>query len=100
MLEAYACGILVLSTNVGNAKDAAHPAAHGLILDSDTPENFIHKISYWKNRTDGLREIGLRCRSHIESGWRIEHAMSRWKGRHNEVKRRYLKKMEKEPHSN
>lgn len=77
-LEAYACGVPVLSTNVGNVKNAAHPNAYALILDSDDPDDFIRSIRHWLNHSVELQEIGRQCRRQIESGWSIEHAMSRW----------------------
>lgn len=77
-LEAFACGIPVLGTNVGNVKAAAHPDAQGLILDSDDPEDFINVIDHWRGRRHELHNIGQQCRHYIESFWTIDHVMERW----------------------
>lgn len=77
-LEAYACGVPVLGTNVGNIKAAAHPDAHGLILDSDNPEDFINIIYQWMGQQRKLADIGQQCRRYIESYWTIEQVIERW----------------------
>ncbi|MGG3308206.1 glycosyltransferase [Paenibacillus lautus] len=77
-LEAYACGIPALGTDVGNAKAAAHPDAHGLILDSDNPEDFINLIDHWMGQRQKLQDNGQQCRRLIESFWTIEKVIDRW----------------------
>ncbi|WP_127590127.1 glycosyltransferase family 4 protein [Paenibacillus lautus] len=77
-LEAYACGVPVLGTHVGNVKAAAHPEAHGLILDSDIPEDFITLIHSWIGQKRKLNDIGAQCRHYIESFWTVEQGIGRW----------------------
>ncbi|KOP68048.1 glycosyl transferase family 1 [Bacillus sp. FJAT-18019] len=77
-LEAYACGVPVLSTHVGNVKAASHPDAHGLILDSDNPADFINVIHQWMGQQCKLSDIGQQCRRHIEAFWTIEQVIDRW----------------------
>lgn len=77
-LEAYACGVPVLGTNVGNVKAASHPDAYDLILDSDNPEDFIASIRQWIGQRHTLAAIGQKCRYHIESCWTMDQVMPRW----------------------
>ncbi|RCX16955.1 glycosyltransferase involved in cell wall biosynthesis [Fontibacillus phaseoli] len=79
-LEAYACGKPVLSTDVGYVKEAAHPDAHGLILRSDDPVDYMNVINFYKDksRRQNLQELGFKCRERIEANWTIENAVGRW----------------------
>ena len=77
-LEAYACGIPVLSTNVGYVKEAAPPEARHLILDSDDPARFIRMIDEISTQKEMLTEIGRKCRANIEAFWTVNHAVKSW----------------------
>ncbi|MEX3616839.1 glycosyltransferase family 4 protein [Paenibacillus glucanolyticus] len=77
-LEAYACGVPVLGTHVGNIKAAAHPDAYGLILDSDNPEDFITSIHQWIGQKHELAGMGQKCRRHIESFWTMDQVIPLW----------------------
>lgn len=77
-LEAYASGVPVLSTDVGNVKSAAHPAAHHLVLDSDEPKPFIDAIHAALECRASLRSLGLQCRAWIEKEWSLEEGIARW----------------------
>lgn len=77
-LEAYACGVPVLGTHVGNVKAAAHPEAHGLILESDNPADYIALIHYWIEQQSKLSKIGQQCRRQIEAFWTVEQVIERW----------------------
>ncbi|MCQ6559715.1 glycosyltransferase family 4 protein [Paenibacillus mendelii] len=77
-LEAYSCGIPVLSTNVGYIKTVAHEKARSLILDTDQPKHFIEKIDYLVKNRDAYLEIKKGCRRNIRHNWTVEKAMDDW----------------------
>ncbi|WP_410769035.1 glycosyltransferase family 4 protein [Fontibacillus sp. BL9] len=79
-LEAFACGKPVLSTDVGYVREAAHRDAHGLILRSDDPVDFMNVINFYKekDRRPDLQELGFKCRETIQAHWTIEKAAGRW----------------------
>src|SRR5699024_11492238 len=49
-MEAYACGIPILGTNIGIIKNCAPPNAKHLILNSNNPREFISKINNLKSK--------------------------------------------------
>ncbi|MFD0710683.1 glycosyltransferase family 4 protein [Paenibacillus sp. GCM10027626] len=77
-LEAYACGVPVLSTNVGYVKTVAHEKARSLILDTDKPKHFIEKIDYLVKNREAYFEIKKGCRENISNNWTVNRAMGDW----------------------
>lgn len=77
-LEAYSCGTPVLSTNIGYVKEVASSDSKFLILDSDTPNDFIQKVNYLIDNRESLYEVGNNCRKNIEANWTIENNIRHW----------------------
>lgn len=77
-LEAYSCGVPVLSTNVGFIKTVAHEKARSLILDTDLPQPFIGKINFLLKNRDIYLEIKKGCRENICNHWSVDNAMGDW----------------------
>ncbi|WP_256759905.1 glycosyltransferase family 4 protein [Cohnella sp. WQ 127256] len=77
-LEAYSCGVPVLSTNVGYVKTIVHEQARSLILDTDKPKKFIKKIDDLVNNRDAYLEIKKGCRGNACDNWSVDKAMSEW----------------------
>ncbi|MDQ0300698.1 glycosyltransferase involved in cell wall biosynthesis [Salibacterium salarium] len=77
-LEANACGIPVLSTNVGYVQKITDPAGKFLILNSDRPNDFIKKIKFLEENRDVLQKLKRRARENIMSHWTIEKTISDW----------------------
>ncbi|MDQ0255361.1 glycosyltransferase involved in cell wall biosynthesis [Evansella vedderi] len=77
-MEAYSCGIPVLSTNVGYVKTAASPEAQSLILNSDNPKEFIEKITFLLSNRQQLKELGIGARENILKSWTVEKTINDW----------------------
>lgn len=77
-MEAYACGIPVLGTNIGIIKDWASPNAKTLILNSDDPRKFINKINQLKSNQKLHQTLKKEIRKNIENNWTIEHNIEDW----------------------
>jgi glycosyltransferase involved in cell wall biosynthesis len=77
-LEAYSCGVPVLSTNVGYIKTVVHKKARSLILDTDHPQYFIEKIDDLVKNRDAYLEIKKDCRDNVCNNWTVNKAMGDW----------------------
>ncbi|WP_416149889.1 glycosyltransferase family 4 protein [Salipaludibacillus sp. HK11] len=77
-MEAYSCGVPVLSTNVGYVKKSASTEAKQLILDSDKPNDFIAKINSLNDNHSLLKDIGKSSRENIKKYWTIEKTINDW----------------------
>ncbi|RSL28966.1 glycosyltransferase family 1 protein [Salibacterium salarium] len=77
-LEANACGVPVLSTNVGFVKKITSPNGKFLILDSDRPDDFIKKIKFLKENHDVLQKLKREARENIISHWTVEKTIDDW----------------------
>ena len=77
-MEAYSCGVPVLSTNVGYVKTVAHDEAKSLILDSDDPKDFIDKIRMLQNDRSQLRRLKDASRRNILERWTVEVTIGDW----------------------
>ncbi|WP_416149883.1 glycosyltransferase [Salipaludibacillus sp. HK11] len=77
-LEAYACGIPVLSTNVGYVKEVASPLGKQFILNSIQPEDFIKKINELKKDQELLKKLKKETRKNIITNWSVEERIDDW----------------------
>ena len=77
-LEANACGVPVLSTNIGYVKEVTPLESRHLILDSNDPKDFIVKINQLSNDKEKLRNLGLLGRKHVEEHFSIEATIGDW----------------------
>ncbi|RSL29031.1 glycosyltransferase family 1 protein [Salibacterium salarium] len=77
-LEANACGVPVLSTNVGYVKKITSPNGKFLILDSAQPNDFIKKIKFLKENRDLLQKLKREARENIMSHWTVEKTINEW----------------------
>ncbi|BAC14052.1 glycosyltransferase family 4 protein [Oceanobacillus iheyensis] len=77
-MEAYACGVPVLGTNIGIIKDWASPNAKSFILNSDDPRKFIYKINQLKSNPKLHQTLKKEIRKNIENNWTIKQNIDGW----------------------
>lgn len=77
-IEASACGIPVLSTNIGYVKDIIPPDAHHLILNNNDPNCFINKINELSVNRDGLKCLGMNIHKHINNNFPLNQTIQDW----------------------
>jgi|SRR5690625_657169 len=76
-MEAYACGIPILGTNIGIIKNCAPPNAKHLILNSNNPREFISKINNLKSKKFS-QTLKNEIRKSMENHWSIQHNINDW----------------------
>lgn len=77
-LEAYACGIPVISTNVGYVKTVADAKSKSLVLDSDDPQDFVQKINYLISNPQQYYDIKKGIRQNILNNWTVDKTIDDW----------------------
>ncbi|MBT2729621.1 glycosyltransferase [Bacillus sp. ISL-75] len=77
-LEAYACGIPVLSSNIGYVMDVTHPEAQSFIIDSNDPRDFISKINEIIKTRSTLKEVGNTCCQYVNENFSIKNTIHDW----------------------
>ncbi|MFE3898712.1 MULTISPECIES: glycosyltransferase [Priestia] len=78
VLEAYACGIPVLSTNIGYVKDVTPSDTHHLILNTNDPNCFINKINELLESRNELKDIGKKVRKYVNDTFSLDKAIQDW----------------------
>ncbi len=67
LLEAFSCGIPVVTTNCGGPAELVRHGREGLILDSDQPERIAEELEgFWK-RPGALESAGRQARERLAS---------------------------------
>jgi len=77
-MEAYACGVPILGTNIGVIKECASPNAKHLILNSNDPKIFIKKINALKSNKKNSQALKKELRKNMEDNWAIKHNINDW----------------------
>lgn len=77
-LEAYACGVPVISTNIGYVKEVAPPVAKHLVLDSADPAAYVKAITHFLDQKDELLEYGKEGSRHVLENYSIEKTVPEW----------------------
>ncbi|WP_081356502.1 glycosyltransferase [Priestia aryabhattai] len=78
VLEAYACGVPVLSTNIGYVKDVTPFDIHHLILNTNDPNCFIDKINELLGAKNELKDIGKKVRKYVNENFSLNQAIQDW----------------------
>ncbi len=67
LLEAFSCGIPVVTTNCGGPVELVRHEREGLILDSDQPERIAEEVKGFCERPGILESAGRQARQRLES---------------------------------
>lgn len=86
IFEASACGIPVISTNVGCAPELITNEVNGYLIDFyknkdealDRVDQFVDKIVYLKNNRDLCKIMGENNRKEIEKAWTWKERSKQW----------------------
>ncbi|WLR54786.1 glycosyltransferase family 4 protein [Mesobacillus subterraneus] len=77
-LEAYGCGVPVISTNVGYVKEVAPSSAKHLVLDSTDPAEYIKVITHLLDQRDELLKYGKEGSQSVLNNYSIEKTVPEW----------------------
>ncbi|MBU9713319.1 glycosyltransferase family 4 protein [Evansella tamaricis] len=77
-LEAAACGVPAISTNVGIMKDLAGVNEDFLLVKGANKREFIRKIKYLEKNRDLLFKLQKQARATIMSHWTVEKTIDSW----------------------
>lgn len=77
VLEALACGIPVISTNVGGCEEIIKNGKNGFLVDRNV-EDFKKKIIYFQNKPQEIYNMGKNARQIIEKNWSWKIRVDDW----------------------
>ncbi|MGY4690683.1 glycosyltransferase family 4 protein [Salibacterium sp. K-3] len=77
-MEANACGVPVLSTNVGYVKKITPPRGKPFVLDSHHPKDFINKIRWLEQHPQTLAAMKQDAARNILEHWTVEQTINDW----------------------
>jgi len=77
ILEASACGVPVLTTDVGIVPELIENNVNGFIVDRNR-DAFVNKLKYIVNNRDCLPEIGRAARLKMENEFNWKHLIFQW----------------------
>lgn len=69
LLEAGACGIPVITTRVGIARELIHHKVNGFLLDTCSLDEVIHGLSYVKENYEEAQSWGKELREEVLKSW-------------------------------
>jgi len=72
VLEAYACGVPVIVSNVGGLKDLVINGKTGLLVNVDDVDQLTSAIHFLLNNGEETRRMGLRGKQLVKSNFSIE----------------------------
>lgn len=77
VLEASACGVPVLTTDVGMVPELIENNVNGFIVDRNR-DAFVKKLEYIVNNRDRLPEMGRAARRKMENEFNWKHLIFQW----------------------
>ena len=78
LLEAMACGTLVLATPVGAIPDVIVDGRTGFIMEDNSPDCIAKNVTRVLNSSDS-EQVAENGRRFVEEHFTFEHAVARWK---------------------
>lgn len=77
-MEAYACGVPIIGSNIGIMKECASPNAKALLFNANDPRKFIKEIELLKSNKEKLQALKIEIRKQMENNWTIKHNINDW----------------------
>lgn len=88
-LEAMACGVPVISNNIGNMPEIIKNGVNGFIVKKDI-NSYVNKIKWCKNNREQLIQMGKNARQIlIEEGWSWENQAENYRKMFRDMIQKY-----------
>lgn len=88
-LEAMACGLPVVTTDVGDNKKWIKDGDNGFLIPTKNPSRLAERVIYLLKNLDIRGEIGVANRKAVEENFSYENEMSKMEELYKELVRRY-----------
>jgi glycosyltransferase involved in cell wall biosynthesis len=75
LLEVYACGKLIVASNVGGLKELIVDGETGLLFEAGDFKQMAEKMIYLLNNDDKAVEIGMKARGLVEERYSIDRVV-------------------------
>ena len=74
ILEAMACGLPIISTDVGSLRELVQDGVNGYLVPRDDPKAIIDRVAYLVNRRERVIEMGAAARLSAERTFNAERS--------------------------
>ncbi|MFW5888114.1 MAG: glycosyltransferase [Patescibacteria group bacterium] len=78
ILEAMACGLPVVATNVGGTAEIVEDGRQGLLMDSQSPEQITEKVTYLLNNDEKKDKFRKEARIKIKNNFTLEEMVKNY----------------------
>lgn len=72
ILEAMACGLPVIATNVGSLAELVQDGVNGFLVPTDDPKAIIERVAFLASRRERVAEMGAAARLSVETTFNAE----------------------------
>lgn len=69
LLEASACGIPAITTDVGGARELIPDGDYGIIINDDSPATVFDAVSWCAEHPQDLEKMGMKCYARVSSDY-------------------------------